>query len=177
MKTVSQIGRRVKRMVHVKHLLADQLLANANDASWYLPFNESVENLSEDEAFWKPNKDCHSIAEIVQHLLYWNKTWQTRYDESHVQAVPSIGDNDKSFVIPENQSFSHLKEELLDVLLIWQGLLSEEKVEREVNGFPVSAKWWELIGNAATHNAYHIGQIIMIRKLQKSWKVDTVEVK
>ncbi|ANC77621.1 DltD domain-containing protein [Fictibacillus phosphorivorans] len=164
-------------MVHVKHLLADQLLANANDASWYLPFNESVENLSEEEAFWKPNNDCHSIAEIVQHLLYWNKTWQIRYNESHVQAVPSIGDNDKSFVIPEHQSFSHLKEELLDVLLQWQGLLLEGKVESEVMGFPVPAKWWEIIGNAATHNAYHIGQIIMIRKLQKSWKVETVEVK
>ncbi|MBD7964776.1 DinB family protein [Fictibacillus norfolkensis] len=162
-------------MVHVKSLLADQLLANANDASWYLPFNESVENLAEEEAFWKPNENCHSIAEIVQHLLYWNKTWQTRYTQSHVQAVPSIGNNDKSFIIPENQNFSQLKEQLLEVLLQWQELLSEEKVESEVNGFPVPAKWWEIIGNAATHNAYHIGQIIMIRKLQRSWKAEAVE--
>ncbi|MET3728079.1 putative damage-inducible protein DinB [Fictibacillus halophilus] len=164
-------------MVHVKSLLADQLLANANDASWYLPFNETVENLTEEEAFWKPSENCHSIAEIVQHLLYWNKTWQTRYIQSRVQAVPSIGDNDKSFFIPENQKFSQLKEQLLVVLLQWQNLLSEEKVESEVNGFPVPAKWWEIIGNAATHNAYHIGQIIMIRKLQKSWKVEAVEAK
>ncbi|WNB90958.1 DinB family protein [Bacillus sp. NEB1478] len=163
-------------MVHAKELLNDQLLANANDPSWYLPFSESVENLTEEEAFWKPNENCNSIAEIVHHLLYWNETWQTRYQKSDVNAVPSIGDNNKSFIIPENENFKDLKERLLEVLLQWQGLLSEEKIESEVNGFPVPVQWWAVIGNVATHNAYHIGQIIFIRKLQKSWKVDAVEV-
>jgi uncharacterized damage-inducible protein DinB len=159
-------------MVHVKDILSDQLLANANDPSWYLPFSDAVENLSEEVAFWKPSEDSNSIAEIVQHLLYWNETWQTRYQKSHVNAVSSIGDNNKSFIIPKDQKFTDLKERLLDVLLKWQDLLTEEKVESDVNGFPVVAKWWELLGNVATHNAYHIGQICYIRKLQKSWKVD-----
>ncbi|KFN14054.1 DinB family protein [Bacillus pseudomycoides] len=163
-------------MFHAKDVLSDQLLANANDPSWYLPFSDSVENLSEEEAFWKPNENCNSIAEIVQHLLYWNETWQTRYQKSHVNAVPSIGDNNKSFIIPENKSFSDLKEQLLEVLLQWQDLLTEEKVESEVNGFPAHAKWWEILGNVSTHNAYHIGQIIFIRKLQNSWKVNVVKV-
>jgi uncharacterized damage-inducible protein DinB len=163
-------------MFHAKDVLSDQLLANANDPSWYLPFSASVKNLSEEEAFWKPNENCNSIVEIVQHLLYWNETWQTRYQKSHVNAVPSIGDNNKSFIIPENKNFNDLKERLLEVLLQWQNLLTEEKVESEVNGFPEPAKWWEILGNASTHNAYHIGQIIYIRKLQKSWKVDVVEV-
>ncbi|ULM96517.1 DinB family protein [Peribacillus frigoritolerans] len=163
-------------MFHAKDVLSDQLLANANDPSWYLPFSDSVKNLSEEEAFWKPNENCNSIVEIVQHLLYWNETWQTRYQKSHVNAVPSIGDNNKSFIIPENKNFNDLKERLLEVLLKWQNLLTEEKVESEVNGFPEPAKWSEILGNASTHNAYHIGQIIYIRKLQKSWKVDVVEV-
>lgn len=52
-------------MFHAKDVLADQLLANANDPSWYQTFSASIENLSEEEAFWKPNKDSNSIAEIV----------------------------------------------------------------------------------------------------------------
>lgn len=163
-------------MIHAKEVLSDQLLANANDPSWYLPFSESIVNLSIDDAFWKPNENCNSIAEIVQHLLYWNETWQTRYIKSHVNAVPAIGDNNKSFVLQDNENFNHLKERLLQVLLRWQDLLTEEKVESEVNGFPVPAKWWGILGNVATHNAYHIGQIIFIRKLQNSWKVDAVKV-
>ncbi|MED3554313.1 DinB family protein [Cytobacillus praedii] len=156
-------------MFHVKDVLADQLLANANDPSWYLPFTDSVENLSEKEAFWRPNKDCHSIAEIVQHLLYWNETWQTRYKESNVKAVPPLNNNNESFIIPDNQSFQNLKERLLSALLQWQDLLTTERIERNVEGFPEKVQWWEVLGNVTTHNAYHIGQIIYIRKLQQSW--------
>jgi uncharacterized damage-inducible protein DinB len=161
--------RSVDSIFHPKDVLSDQLLANANDPSWYLPFSDSVANLSEEEAFWKPNEESNSIAEIVQHLHYWNETWQTRYQANHINAVPSIGDNDKSFIIPENKKFSELKEQLLEVLLQWQGLLTEEKVESDVDGFPEPVKWWAVLGNVTTHNAYHIGQIIYIRKLQKSW--------
>jgi uncharacterized damage-inducible protein DinB len=111
----------------------------------------------------------------VQHLLYWNETWQTRYQKSHFNAVPSIGNNNNSFIIPENQTFNDLKEGLLKVLLQWQDLLTEEKIESNVNGFPVPAQWWAILGNVATHNAYHIGQIIYIRKQQKSWEVNAGE--
>jgi uncharacterized damage-inducible protein DinB len=162
-------------MVHAKDVLLDQLLANANDPSWYLPFSDSIKRLSEEQAFWKPNEESNSIAEIVQHLLYWNQTWQTRYQKSHVDAVPSIGDNKNSFIIPENHTFADLKKQLLEVLLFWQELLHEEKVESKVNGFSENVKWWEVLGNVSTHNAYHIGQIIYIRKLQNSWKIDVGE--
>ena len=162
-------------MVHAKDVISDQLLANANDPSWYMPFSDSIRGLTEDQAFWKPNEESNSIAEIVQHLLYWNQTWQTRYKKSHVAAVPSIGNNNNSFIIPENHSFADLKKQLLEVLILWQELLSEEKVESEVNGFSGHVKWWEVLGNVSTHNAYHIGQIIYIRKLQKSWNIDAGE--
>lgn len=50
-------------IVHAKDILTDQLLANANAPSWYEPFSVAVENLSEEQAFWKPNEDSNSIAE------------------------------------------------------------------------------------------------------------------
>jgi len=157
-------------MSHARDVLADQLLANTDDPSFYVPFSESVKNLSEKEAFWKPNNESNSIAGIVQHLLYWNETWQTRYKKSHVDAVAPIGDNNKSFIVPEDKRFTDLKESLLAVLLQWQDVLTKEKVVSEVNGFPEPVKWWELLGNISTHNAYHIGQIVYIRKLQGNWK-------
>lgn len=157
-------------MAHTKELLLNQLLANANDPSWYLPFTSSVKNVSEEDAFWKPNEASNSIAEIVQHLIYWNKTWQTRFIQSDVHAVPSLENNDQSFIIPEGQTFDDLKNTLLDVLLQWQKLLTEEKLDEAVRWDYEPAKWWELIGNATSHNAYHIGQIIYIRKQRKSWE-------
>lgn len=31
----------------------------------------------------------------------------------------------------------------------------------------MKAEWWAIISNAATHNAYHIGQLAYIRKIEK----------
>jgi hypothetical protein len=31
------------------------------------------------------------------------------------------------------------------------------------------ARWAPTIGNIRTHNAYHVGQIVYVRKLQGSW--------
>lgn len=156
-------------MVHVKKLLVDQLLANANDRSWYTSFQESVEGISEKVAFWKPDEESHSIAEIVQHLIYWNEVWQERFEKSNFNTVQSIEDNAESFLTSKNTSFTELKDQLLETLLRWQELIVEEKLESKVIGFPVEASWWELIGNATTHNAYHIGQITYIRKIKKDY--------
>lgn len=68
-------------MVHAKDVLANQLLAGANDPSWHLPYMQAVENVTEEEAFWKPGEGVSSIAELTQHLLYWNEAWQSRYRE------------------------------------------------------------------------------------------------
>lgn len=71
-------------MIDAKTILLDQLSANANDPSWYILFSEAIDALSEAEAFWKPDNSSHSIAEIVQHLIYWNETWQLWYRQNQV---------------------------------------------------------------------------------------------
>ncbi|CAG9621592.1 DinB family protein [Sutcliffiella rhizosphaerae] len=154
-------------MTHAKDVLLDQLLANANDPSWYIPFIEAVDGVSENEAFWKPDSTSHSIAEIVQHLVYWNETWQQRYKLSNVNAIPPVKNNDHTFFVTEEQSFQDLKGQLLKTLLQWQELLDDKHLESTVTGFPVEAKWWHIISNATTHNAYHIGQIAYIQKMIK----------
>ncbi|MNC41127.1 hypothetical protein D3C75_898790 [compost metagenome] len=83
--------------------------------------------------------------------------------------MPSVESNNHTFVIPPDLTFEQLQTRLLAVLLDWQVLLTEVQLEEDVREFPGS-QWWEIVGNVTTHNAYHIGQIVFIRKLQKSWK-------
>lgn len=154
-------------MFHAYDVLANQLLANANDPSWYVPFEVAVKDLSEEEASWKVTEESNSIIEIVQHLLYWNEAWQTRYKEKSVHAVPSVDNND-TFVVAEGVTFQELQQQLLGVLLRWQELITKDELEADVQEFQGS-QWWEVIGNVTTHNAYHVGQIVFIRKIQKSW--------
>ena len=154
-------------MTDVKTVLLDQLLANANDGSWYLPFSEAVDGLTESEAFWKPDDSSHSIAEIVQHLIFWNETWQVRYKENQVNAVPLVQHNADTFLVRSDESFLQLKEKLVHALLQWQELIDHDRLTSPVNGFSEKAEWWSILSNTATHNANHIGQMIYIRKMRK----------
>ncbi len=157
-------------LIHAKEVLADQLLGNSNDQGWYLSFEQAIEGVTEEEAFYKLHSDSHSIAQIIVHLIYWNETWQKRYKSRDVAAVAPLKDNAESFLMKEELTLSCLKEKLLEVLLQWQELLDEEQLELEVKGFPVSisAKWWGVLANCTTHNAYHIGQIVYIKKYLKA---------
>ncbi len=117
-------------MIGAKTILLDQLLANANDRSWYISFDEVVDGLTEEEAFWKPDDSSHSIAEIVQHLIYWNETWQLRYKENHVKAGSQINNNADTFHVRDKDTFFELKEKLLKILLQWQGSLRKNNFYR-----------------------------------------------
>ncbi|MFF2755809.1 DinB family protein [Psychrobacillus sp. NPDC058041] len=154
-------------MIDAKTILLDQLLANANDRSWYISFYEAVDGLSEEEAYWKPDNSSHSIAEIVQHLIYWNETWQLWYKKNQVDSGSQTTNNADTFLVRDENTFFELKEKLLNILLQWQELIKEEQLLSIVNGYPVKAEWWAIISNAATHNAYHIGQLAYIRKMQR----------
>lgn len=167
MDVLEDLWEELRKMVDAKTVLLDQLLANANDRSWYIPFQDAVKGITETEAFWKPDKSSHSIAGIVEHLIYWNQTWQTRYEKADASTVSGIGKNADSFLVPEDKNFETLQTELLDILLRWQDLITEKQLSENVKGFPVETEWWGLIANATTHNAYHIGQIAFLRKMDK----------
>jgi len=82
-------------------------------------------------------------------------------------------DNDETFLNHDSTSFENKRNELIELLLHWDELLDETQLDESVAGFPVDAKWWELISNAAAHNSYHIGQIVFIRKvIDNKWKSD-----
>ncbi|MEK5107083.1 DinB family protein [Cytobacillus sp. FSL W7-1323] len=156
-------------MAEAIEVLLDQLAANADDPSWYTPFLQTVDEISEEEAFMKPNDKSHSIAEITQHLIYWNEVWHIRFKENNVGTVQRIENNDWSFFVPKGKNFSDLKASLLVKLQHWQKLLTtNELLDQYVEGFPVTAHWWAIIANVTSHNAYHIGQIAYLKKLIKS---------
>ena len=48
-------------------------------------------------------------------------------------------------------------------------LLELEKTIQNADEMSLKS-WAETISNISTHNAYHTGQIIFVRKLQGSWK-------
>ena len=72
------------------------------------------------------------------------------------------GENDDTFNNFDNQQWANAVERFNQVMTDWEKAVEaddDKKIEASASDFsPI-----------ATHNAYHIGQIVFVRKLQGSW--------
>ncbi|ODG92293.1 hypothetical protein BED47_20160 [Gottfriedia luciferensis] len=156
-----------------KEFILDQLEVCRNVESWIQPLSVALENLSLESISWRQNDSTHTIGEIVYHLYFYNERWLRRFKgEIPTEVVES---NASTFQEMENltrEDWQELVERLDENLANWQQAIKEvdeSKLYEQIPNFPVDAIWWGALSNLCTHNAYHIGQILYIRKAQGSW--------
>ncbi|MCM3323038.1 DinB family protein [Cytobacillus kochii] len=78
--------------MELREVLKEQLNASHHENGWFVSLLNSIVNLSDEEADWKPNEDVHSIHEITTHLLYYNERYLHRFKEE------SVDDNRKKIL-------------------------------------------------------------------------------
>ncbi|MDN7247368.1 DinB family protein [Planococcus shenhongbingii] len=158
-----------------KEFILDQLAVCRNTDSWFKPLSKAIEGLTKEQASWKPNENSHTIAQIASHLLFYNERWFQRFGGEMTDDYPETNASTfKGLIDSSEGSWRELAADLDQSLEKWQQAIkqtSEEKLHSSIPGFPEEAVWWEVLSNLCTHNAYHIGQIIYIRKMQESWTI------
>ncbi|GGI11963.1 DinB family protein [Gottfriedia solisilvae] len=158
-----------------KELLLDQLAICRNDESWIKPLSIALEGLHKEDIVWKQSEAMHSILEIVNHLHFYNERWLKRF--KGVLPTEIVERNADTFFEVDHvteESWKTLVKKLDEGLASWQQVIeetTESKLHEHIPTFPEDANWWQAISNLCTHNTYHIGQIIFIRKAQGSWHI------
>lgn len=161
-------------------VLRGQFASCYDETSWFASLATSIEGLTPEEAHEKPNEDVHSIAEIVQHLVFWNARYLKRFRGEAIEHLAI--ENDETFFpmhsgVARNlmpglqQDWSRLAEQLHTVMQGWKEALTAANEETLRSLSPPHNKdaWYTTIAQINTHNAYHTGQIVFLRKLQGSW--------
>ena len=72
------------------------------------------------------------------------------------------GKNDDTFNNFDSKQWANLVQQFDQVMADWEKAVEDaddKKIQARASG----------ISHIATHNAYHIGQIVFVRKLQGSW--------
>lgn len=150
-------------------ILYDQFIVCYNEEGWFMPLTKALEGLSEEEFTWKESSNTHSIRQLVDHLLFWNERYLMRLKDVPLTAVKIEKDNDPTFNIYDSLSKNELIEKTYkvfdEILEILKNISDERLDENAFKNFPDNTdKWWEVLENITIHNAYHIGQIVFIRK-------------
>ena len=144
----------------LKSILLEQLRTTHNQKEWFVPANTAVEGLTPEQASWRDGKGNHSIGQLAYHLVFWNQEELTKFKGE--PPVKFDGNNDETFNNFDAKKWAATVQQLDQVLTAWEKAV-EAADDKKLQD------WYSIIAHIGTHNAYHIGQIIYIRRLQGSW--------
>jgi uncharacterized damage-inducible protein DinB len=145
----------------LRSILLEQLKTIHNQKDWFVPASVAVEGLTPEQAAWKDKTGNHSVRELVSHLIFWNERALEGFKGQKPAAFD--GNNEATFTkAVEGMSWTAEVQRLDAVLTAWEKAVEEASDEK-------LSKWASTIAHIGTHNAYHIGEIVYVRKEQGSW--------
>jgi uncharacterized damage-inducible protein DinB len=144
-------------------VLLEQLRTSHSEEDWYVPANIAVEGLTAEQAMWSPGKGNHSVGQLAYHLWYWDARSLQQFKGEKPE--PFDGNNNETFDKFTAQQWDDLVKKLNQVMADW------EKAVETADDQKLAEKA-SLIAHVGVHNAYHIGQILYVRKLHGVWNPD-----
>jgi uncharacterized damage-inducible protein DinB len=143
----------------LKGVLLEQLRSTHNKAEWFVPANTAVEGLTAEQANWSDGKGNHSVGQLVNHIVFWDR-WELKKFTGEEKGEYQ-GKNDDTFNF-DPKKWNESVKALDQVMTDWEKAL-EAADEAKLKD------WYSTIAHIGAHNAYHIGEIVMVRKEQGSW--------
>jgi uncharacterized damage-inducible protein DinB len=144
----------------LRSILLEQLRTTHNTNDWFVSPSKAVEGLTPEQASWTDGKGNHSIGQLANHLIFWNSRNLARFKG---ETIPKFsGNNDETFNSFDAKSWAETVQKLDQVMADMEHFV-------ESADDATLAKYASTIAKIGTHNAYHTGQIIYIRRLQGSW--------
>ncbi len=144
----------------LRGVLLEQLRTTHDTASWFVPANTAVAGLTAEQAKWTPGPGNHSVGQLAYHLWYWDARMLQQFKGEKLG--PYDGNNNETFENFTPAQWDELVKKLNQVLADWETAVeSADDAKLAQNA--------SLVATIASHNAYHIGQILYVRKLQGAW--------
>jgi uncharacterized damage-inducible protein DinB len=144
----------------LRGVLLEQLQTTHNQEDWFVPANVAVAGLTAEQANWSPGKGAHSVGQLAYHLWFWDARSLAQFKGEKVPAF--TGNNDETFNDFNAAQWDDLVKKLDQVLSDWEtAVQNADDAKLAANA--------SLIAHVGTHNAYHLGQILYVRKLEGAW--------
>ena len=154
-----------------KDILLQQFTACYDENSWFVAVRNAIDGLGVEQACWKPDDTVNCIWETLSHLTYYNNAYLQRlngidyqYDVTDNNETFSTGEFTEEHWQADVRRFDEVMSEFRDVM----AAAAEPKFSEQASS-ENTRTWERLISDINTHNAYHTGQIVLLRKLQGSW--------
>jgi len=154
------VAQNKKPPTDLRGVLLEQLRTTHNEADWFVPAKTAIDGLTAEQAMWSPGKGAHSAGQLAYHLWFWDA--RSLADFKGEKKAEFSGINEETFDQFTSAQWAELVKKLDQVQADWEAAVQSADDQK-------LAEKASLIAHVGAHNAYHIGQIIYVRKLQGSW--------
>jgi len=147
----------------LRGVLLEQLRTTHSEEDWFVPATIAVDGLTAEQAMWSPGKGNHSVGQLAYHLWYWDARSLQQFKGE--KQAPFDGNNNETFDNFTATQWDDLVKKLNQVLTDWEKAVETTDDQKLADNA-------SLIAHVGAHNAYHIGQILYVRKLHGVWNPD-----
>lgn len=144
----------------LRSILLEQLKTTHNAKDWFVDGNTAVAGLTAEQANWTDGKGNHSVGQLAYHIVFWNQ--QVLAKLKGETPAKFSGNNDETFNNFDAKKWNDLVQQMDQVMKDLENFVEtadDEKIQKSAS----------TLAHVGTHNAYHIGQIVLLRKEQGSW--------
>jgi len=143
-----------------KEILLAQLKSTHTQKDWFVPVNVALEGVTPEQAMWRDSSGNHSVGQLTYHLAFWNERQLAKFNGQPEGEFS--GNNEETFTSFDKTTWDKTVKKVDSVMTALEKAV-EAADEAKLK------EWYPTLANISTHNAYHTGQIVFVRKLQKSW--------
>lgn len=143
----------------LRTLLYEQLKQSHSQENWFVPMEVALKGLSPEQVNWKDSTQNHSIGELVSHLTFWNEMYLKTLKGEDVSDFEM--ENDSTFLVYSEQEWNDVTSKLDSIQIDFEKWIEDTSQEE------LAEEAFDIL-TMTSHNAYHSGQIIYIRK-QNGW--------
>ncbi len=144
----------------LRGVLLQQIQTVHNQKHWFVPADEAVKGLTPEQAKWTDGKCNHSVGQLANHMAFWNMQDLAKFRGEKPPTFSGV--NDETFNSFNSEQWAQTVGRLDESLTGWENAIKTAD-ERKL------AAWAATINHVGMHNAYHLGQILYVRKLQGAW--------
>ncbi|WP_282137310.1 DinB family protein [Rossellomorea aquimaris] len=156
----------------VTKMFLEQLDMHCHENDWFASMDQALHGVIAAEAAWTSSEVSNSIWQIVNHLIFWNEDVIHRIKGT--ENPRKAEDNEETFGNPGNpedeigwtQTVQRLNEVMNKLKTVIADLDDEKlKAPYAANRYSIE----RLLSIIMMHDTYHLGQIVLLRKLQSTW--------
>ena len=144
----------------LKSILLAQLKSTHSKSEWFVCADVAVAGLTPEQASWKDGKGNHSVGQLAYHIWFWNR--QNLAALKGEKAESFSGNNDETFEGYDPKTWTETVSKM-------DAVFTELEQVVESADDAKLAKMAGTIEHINAHNAYHIGEIVMVRKEAGNW--------